>query len=132
MQLLFLQARRTASLLADPAVQIAVGLAALLVALFFQSHPACTGMSLVALGATAATSKRLRQSPARTPLLLSHGLVYSAIYLLFIGSTLDAATRLAGGLSPFARLDLAASLMPMAVAAGVIAAAIRQPLTSDL
>lgn len=89
-------------------------------------------MSLVALGATAATSKRLRQSPARTPLLLSHGLVYSAIYLLFIGSTLDAATRLAGGLSPFARLDLAASLMPMAVAAGVIAAAIRQPLTSDL
>jgi hypothetical protein len=114
-----------------PAAQVFVGLSLLLVTMALPSFPACTGMALVALGATAITAERLGQSPARVPALAAHVTIYAAIYLLFVGATLDAASR-HGGPSPLTMLDLALSIWPLAAAAKAVAAAIGHPLTSDL
>lgn len=93
-----------------PAPQIIAGLTLLIVAMLFPGAPVCVGMALVALGAASLAVERYASSPCRTPLLLANLLVYGAIYLLFMGATLDAASRSAGGLSATAQLDLTLSV----------------------
>ncbi len=114
-----------------PEAQVVTGLLLLLVTTAVPSFPACTGMALVALGATAMTAERLGHSPARGPALLAHGIVYAAIYLLFFGATLDAASRCEGGLSVIARLDLSMSVLLMTSLIVTLAADIRRSLSTE-
>jgi len=114
-----------------PGVQVFTGLGMLLVAMANPGLPACTGMALVALGATAITIERIQCSPARTPWLLTHGLVYGAIYVLFVGATFDAASRKAAELTPLAQLDLAVSVLLMTTLAHSLAADIRRALSTE-
>jgi hypothetical protein len=54
---------------------------------------AVTAVSLVALGATLATSARSREHATTRVMLATHLCVYASLYLLFIGAICDAAFR---------------------------------------
>jgi len=93
---------------------IAVGLAALVVAMIWPAVPAVTAMAVVALGATGVTTARFRAAPALVPTLLLHLAVYTGLYALSVGATLHAAaTGSAGGVSETQAIDLAISIWPM-------------------
>lgn len=128
MQLIFHSVSRGTALLLYSATPMLAGLVLLLAALLFPGLTACTGMALVALGATNSTRDRLGISPSRGPLFAAHALIYSAIYLLFIGATLDAAERSGIPLSGLAKLDLAASCAIVTIAARNAIRAILVPL----
>lgn len=84
-------------------------------------------MAILSLGATNTTLDRFRGTPALVPIMLLHGVTYFGLYGLFIGTRLHAAaaTSIAGpGL--WTALDLAASLLPMAIALLRIASGLRQ------
>lgn len=114
------------------AVHIAAGLTLLLFALLIPGLPACTGMALVAFGATSATIERLGGSPARGPLLLAHSSVYAAIYLLFVGASLDTSSRAGTTLSQLGTVDLAVSLAVVILAARIGIRAVRTPVQTEL
>jgi hypothetical protein len=122
---------RIGEVVLQPAARVVAGLGLLLVTMAAPSFPACTGMALVALGATAMTIERLGHSPARGPALLAHAFVYIAIYLLFVGATLDAAARYERGLSAIARLDLSISVLLMTSFIVSLAANIRRSLSTE-
>ena len=68
-------------------------------------------------GATNATLARFQGSPALCPVLLLHAVTYLSLYALLIGATLHAAAAAStAGLGLGRSLDLAVSLLPMAVA----------------
>lgn len=73
-----------------------------------------TGVALIAVGATATLAARASADPL---LLALQGAVYTALYFLFLGSSID------GGAPP-SRGDLAASLVLLALQAPIIATAI--------
>ena len=73
-------------------------------------------MSLVALGATAATLERCRRRPTPPAVLAAHTIIYGGLYLLFVGAVLHAQARSPGGFGLLPAVDLAASLWPMAIA----------------
>jgi hypothetical protein len=131
MQPLIHQTRHAVRFITQPAVQILAGLMLLAVAFTSPGLPACTGMALVALGATAATVERLQSSPARGPLLYAHLLIYTSIYLLFVGAALDAAVRTGVPLSGLATLDVAASLAIVVIAGRDAIRAILAPLSTE-
>ena len=127
MRLFQIHARRAAQRLTQPAPQILLGLTILLIALVSPGFPACTGMTLIAFGATATTVVRYHKSPARAPLLTAHLLIYISIYLLFVGASLDNAARHGVAISPLAAVDFVVSLLPMAAATLAVVAAICGP-----
>lgn len=114
-----------------PAAQVFTGLTILFIAMIFPGSPACTGMALIALGATSLAIERYGSSPTRTPLLLANLLVYGTIYLLFVGATLDAAARRAGELSTISQLDLAFSVLLMTSFVVSLATGIRRSLSTE-
>jgi hypothetical protein len=109
---------------AAPAV-VGTGLGVLLIALAWPTAPAITGMSLVALGATAATIERFRGLPALVPILFAHAAIYGGLYALFIGAVLSSRTAAAGHLGWLAAIDLAVSSVPIAGAVALIASGVR-------
>jgi hypothetical protein len=123
--------QRAIHFIVQPTAPILAGLSVLALVLTFPGMPPCTGMALVALGATSSTTNRLNQSTARGPLLLAHLMVYTAIYLLFVGATLDAAERSGIPLSGLAKLDLAASFAVVTIAARNAIRAILVPLKTE-
>lgn len=122
--------RHAVRFIAQPAAQIFAGLVLLVIALTSRCVPACTGMALVALGATAATVERYQASPARGTLLVAHQLIYTSIYLLFVGAAFDAAVRSGIPLSWTAKVDLTASLAVVAIAARDAIRAMITPLST--
>lgn len=95
---------------------IATGLAILTAAMLWPGTPVVTAMSLVALGATVATLARFRGTAAILPIMLTHLAIYGSLYALFVGATLQAATRSGSGLQVLAIVDLTVSLFPVAIA----------------
>jgi hypothetical protein len=95
---------------------IAAGLAILAAAILSPGVPAVTGMALVALGATIATTRRFRSPATIVPAMMLHLATYGSLYALFLGATLHAATQSGSRLSIFNILDLALSICPLAVA----------------
>ncbi len=95
---------------------IAAGLAILMAAILWPGMPVVTAMALVALGATCATLARLRSAAAFLPMMLVHLAIYGSLYVIFVGATLDAATRSGPGLSILTIADLALSVCPLAIA----------------
>jgi hypothetical protein len=114
-----------------PGAQIFTGLVILVVVMMFPGAPACTGVALVALGAATLATERHGSSVTRTPLLLAHMLVYAAIYLMFVGATLDAASRRASELSTIERLDLVLSMPLMTLFVISLTADIRRSLSTE-
>jgi hypothetical protein len=106
---------------------IIAGLAALILVAAFPTVPAITAFSILTLGATNATLARLRNSPAIAAALLLHSATYASLYAQFIGATLHAAASTPPGvLAALPALDLAASIVPMAISLRRIAAALGQ------
>ncbi len=97
---------------------IAVGLGGVLASTWLPAMPVVTAMAILTLGATDAMLVRFRHSPAFVPIILLHAATYAALYGLFLGAALHAATTTAAdhGLNAWAVLDVAASTFPMAFA----------------
>jgi hypothetical protein len=86
-------------------------------------------MAILGLGTTNATLTRFHRSAALCPVLLLHAATYLCLYALFLGATLHAAAAAStAGLGLWQSLDLAVSLLPMAVAAQRVTSALRQTL----
>jgi hypothetical protein len=86
-------------------------------------------MAILALGATNAMLARFLGTPALCSVLLLHAATYLSLYALFLGATLHAAAAASTiGLDLWQSLDLAVSLLPMAVAAQRVTGALRQTL----
>lgn len=97
-------------------ILIAAGLAMILAAAWVPAMPVVTAMAILTVGATEATLARFRGSPAVVPVLLMNVATYVSLYGLFIGATMHAAAAASPvGLGLWAALDLAASVLPMAV-----------------
>ncbi len=96
---------------------IAIGIAALLASMWLPNMPVVTAMAVLTLGATDATLARYRRSPALPVITLTHAAVYLSLYSMFIGATLHVpSVALSHGLVRGAVIDLAASILPMAIA----------------
>lgn len=105
----------SSAIVAHGPVLIGVGLAVLVVAMIFPGVPAVGAMAIVALGATGVTLERYRAAAGLVPMLLAHLMVYSGLYAIFVGATLDlAAADGASGLTIAQALDLAISVLLMA------------------
>jgi hypothetical protein len=96
---------------------IAVGLICLVANTYASAVPVISGMALITLGATLAVASRFRRSPAFAWLIVAHLLVYSSLYLLFVGAVLHASfMQSSSGLSLLQSLDFALSMAPMVAA----------------
>lgn len=90
-----------------------------------------TAMAIIALGATEVTVSRFRGSVAALPVVMLHGATYTLLYALFIGARLHGAEAASGtSVSGFAVFDLAASVMPMALALKCVSTYLRQSMVS--
>jgi hypothetical protein len=106
---------------------IVAGLAALIFGVAVPAIPAITALSILTLGVTNATLARFRNSPAITAVLLLHSATYASLYALFIGAVLHpAVSTFPGALGAMPALDLAASIVPMAISLRRIATALGQ------
>jgi hypothetical protein len=105
---------------------IGAGLATLVAAMIHPAVPAVTAMALVALGATAVALELIRAASALLPAMLLHLAVYAVLYALFVGATLHAAARHAGGITTTQSIDLAVSVLPMVAAAWLSTVAMRK------
>jgi hypothetical protein len=104
---------------------IALGLIILVSNTYWSAVPVISGMALITLGATLAVASRFRCSAALPALIAAHLLVYSALYLLFVGATLHAAFMTSmNGLRFVQALDLGMSIVPIVAAARIAIAAI--------
>lgn len=104
---------------------IAVGLAGVLVGMYWATVPVVSAVAVLILGATQATVARSRRSPAFVGMVMLHSATYTALYGLLIGAVLHKAA--AGGSQiplPIA-LDLVASAIPVVLAAKQIVVALR-------
>lgn len=107
---------------------MAIGLAILLAATLWPAMPVVTAMAILGLGATNATLARFRGTPALVPIVLLHAATYVGLYSLFIGATLHAAGATSTvNLGPWAALDLAVSVFPMAIAMQRMGAMLSRP-----
>jgi hypothetical protein len=105
---------------------IAFGLTILLTAVLFPSIPAVSAMAIVALGATQSTLLRFRHSPVLPSIMLLHAATYLSLYLTFVCAVLyTPAAGTANALSLLGALDLAASILPMAMALQTVGASLR-------
>jgi hypothetical protein len=105
---------------------IAAGLSMLLACVLCPVIPAVTAMAIVTLGATLATLVRFRQSPAIATLMLLHAAVYLSLYVTFVCAVLyKPVEAYSHALSVFTALDLAASIVPIALALQAVGSALR-------
>lgn len=88
-------------------------------------------MSIITLGATEITLARYRGTSRLPQAAAFHAPTYAALYVLFVGATLHSASRAASpGIAAWTALDLAASVLPMTLAAKRIFDTVRQPARS--
>jgi hypothetical protein len=84
-------------------------------------------MAVLTFGATQVTLARFAGSPAFVPIVILHAVAYCCLYGLFIGATLHAA---ASAQSPTSHvwptLDIAISMMPIALALQQLLSGLRQ------
>src|SRR5262245_61816837 len=99
---------------------IGIGLV-ILVAASWWPIPAVTGLSFIALGATTATVARFREPTALASPIALHFVVYSGLYVLFVGSSVHAAMRNSSEVGFVLAVDLILSLGPMAAALAITA-----------
>ena len=122
------QAQSTATLKRDNsrgALMIAIGLTVLLIAVVWPGFPAVTGLALLVMGATIALILRFRCSPVLPAITTAHLLVYSALYLLFVGAVFHAAfAKPGGGVTLLQCADLGLSVIPMVAAMRIALATI--------
>jgi hypothetical protein len=108
-------------------VLIAVGLGLLIADGYCRAMPVISAVAIIALGATRVVGLRFGNSPARQALVAAHLVVYSSLYLLFVGAVIHAAfVKPAAGLSILQAMDLTTSALPIIasirIALGSIAA----------
>lgn len=109
---------------------IGIGLAVLVTAAWWPNALVLTAMAIITLGASDSTISRFRDTPSFVPLLLLHGTTYGALYVLFLGATLNAASSATSVRAPsWLMLDFAASAFPVSLAMRRIATAVRQSIT---
>jgi hypothetical protein len=112
-------------------VLVGIGLAILGIAPWWQIAPVVTAMSIITLGATEITLSRYRGTARLPQAAALHASTYAALYVLFVGAALNSASRAASsGFAAWTALDLAASVLPMTLAAKRIFDAPRQPARS--
>ena len=105
---------------------IVVGLTALLTSILFPGVPAVSAMAIVALGATQSTFARFRQSPALPTIMLLNAAVYFSLYVTFVCAALySPAATSESALGLLGAIDLATSILPMAIALQMVGAALR-------
>jgi hypothetical protein len=107
------------------------GLVLMILAAWLPIVPVVTGMAMIALGSTELTLARFRDAAVFVPALVLHATTYALLYALFVGAQLHASqmaplTRA----SDLAALDLAISIVPMAIAIRRISAALQQSFLS--
>jgi hypothetical protein len=107
-------------------VWIMVGLALMMVVAFYPNAPVVTAIALIALGTTEVVVSRPSKWPWPLAIVLLHGTTYAMLYAIFIGARLYTPpnTR-ASSPTLLTMLDLAASTLPMAIAARRMLAYIR-------
>lgn len=114
-----------------PPVLIGAGLAILVTATWWSIAPVVTALGIISLGTTEITLSRFRNASQLLQTVILHATIYAALYALFVGATLHAASRSsAHGLSAWTALDLAISVLPMTLAAKRLFDALRQPASS--
>jgi hypothetical protein len=106
---------------------IGIGLAMMILVAWWPAMPVVLAMALVMLGATGATLERFGDSSSLRPILAVHVVTYAGLYALFIGATLDAATKRGGGVGWLQTIDLAASVVPILAAAWLLWKTFRLP-----
>ena len=107
---------------------IGVGLAMLIVAVWWTGAPIVTAVAIVSLGATEATLTRFRNTTALLPITIVHGATYAGLYGLFVSATLQAAGTTSAASGPYAVvLDIAASVLPMGLAVQHISNGLLRP-----
>jgi hypothetical protein len=95
---------------------IAIGFVVLLAGAWWSVVPVVTAMAVIALGATGVTANRRHTSPAFCVVIAVHLFVYLSLYFLFVGAVCHAAIQAPpGGLTFLQGLDLAVSVVPMAL-----------------
>jgi hypothetical protein len=118
----------------SPAIASALiggGLALMILAAWLPIVPVVTGVAMIALGSTELTLARFRDAAVFVPALVLHAATYALLYALFVGAQLHTshAAPLAR-ISDLATLDLAISIVPMAIALRRIAGGLQQSLLS--
>jgi hypothetical protein len=101
---------------------IGVGLAVLAAAMVWRLPP-IAGMTLVVLGATAATLERYRRTPLLRPMVIAHAATYGALYALFVAAVVGPSAGATLGFVEVA--DFVASLGLLAASAILIVGAWR-------
>jgi hypothetical protein len=118
----------------NPAVAPALigsGLALMILAAWLPIVPVVTGMAMIALGSTELTLARFRGAAVFIPALVLHATTYALLYALFAGAQVHTSqTAHLTHISDLASLDLAISIVPMAIALRRISAALQQSLLS--
>lgn len=104
---------------------IAMGLSMLLASVMFPNFPAVTAMAIVTLGATQSTLARFRQSPALPTIMHFSAAVYLSLYVTFVCAVLYTPAASVSALGLLGALDLAASILPMAIALQTTGASLR-------
>jgi hypothetical protein len=110
-------------------VWIMAGLVLIIAGTFCPTAPVVTAIALIALGTTEIIVSRQQKSPSPLLVVLVHGATYAMLYALFIGARLYTPhSAPASSLTLLTTLDLAASTLPMAIAARRILACLRASL----
>jgi hypothetical protein len=111
---------------------ITIGLAIMIVGAFYPDAPMVTAIGFVALGATDVIVLRRHEPSSVLPTVLLHGITYALLYALFIGARLHSpASAAASPLTLLTALDLAASMLPMAIALRRLLACLRTATLSQ-
>jgi hypothetical protein len=122
-------ARRASQLVHDVSwstASLAVGLGVLILNGWSADVPVVSAMSLVALGATAITVDRYRGKWLGEIVVALNLVMYFGLYVLFVGSTVHRATSQSDHrLGIAAAIDLAVSVLPLAIAMVVSCNALR-------
>ena len=96
---------------------IGIGLAMLIATPFWPAAPVVTAMAIITLGATEITLARFQGNASIVPLMILHGATYASLYVLFVGATLHSASvSSSAGIGLRTAFDLAASIVPVAIA----------------
>jgi hypothetical protein len=105
---------------------VGAGLAILIAANWWPFAPVITAMAIISLGATDITLARYRRSSALLPVVMLHGFTYACLYALCVGARLHSAMASATpSASLWAALDVAVSLLPIAIATQRIVRSLR-------
>jgi hypothetical protein len=96
---------------------IGAGLLLLLASTYCHGVPIVTAVALISLGATEVMIARPCAHARLVPITILHAATYATLYALFLGATLHASTATSTATRWPVTLDIAASLLPMLLAA---------------